>query len=170
MAYNKLKKWTVVGAIGLATIAGTYSFHKNDLPPFHVNKIGTSGGIAVGGIITLDKNAQFTGIAIGGFIENSGQINGLSLALANDASKDGRVNGLEVAVANSPLGRLFSNSGNVLKKVNGVQISLLNNAYSLNGIQIGGYNKADSLNGVQIGGHNEDKDKRGIFLNYNFRK
>ncbi len=178
--YNTSKKKLLLGALGLATIIGTYSGNEEGFTPFYNRKVGKSGGINIGFYTEFMPGSDFYGANIslinkieGGTVyganlsfgnkNKGGTINGLNLGiLANthrvavEEENNSKVNGLEVAILLNT-----NKKGCKPSIVNGLQMSILNNsAQSGNCAQIGLYNEIEKEN---------KKMKKGFLLNYHFR-
>lgn len=177
MTMNKLVKYAIgVPLVGL-TLLGSCTNHKDDFPPFYLNKTGTSAGIALACKVDVEEGANFygpvvslfgknhgtiNGAKISGLGENYGEVNGANISLLVNAScgKNPRVNGLEGSIfVNFPS---QNTEDGVSSKVNGVQIGVLGNcsAQGSKCLQVGLYNigyhadgtRTDSL-GINIGGY-----------------
>ncbi len=89
--------------------------------------------------------------------------NGLSLSLYNYGHT---MNGISGAFFTTYIetgnGFFVSTLGVYSKKLNGVSISIFNNAVKMRGIQIGGYNSSKDAKGMQIGLINKSEKLRGL--------
>jgi hypothetical protein len=143
---------TLISAIA----AGTWSNHRGDFVPVNVQKVGSSGGICVGGRIRIEQGAKFYGIAIGGIVENAGEIYGMSIGLGNPAY-EGKVFGLEAGIVN--VGANAPTLGNT------------RDGNEIYGVQLGLSNAAKKLRGIQIGLHNTsapgDENQSAFLIDYN---
>ncbi|HLC54300.1 MAG TPA: hypothetical protein VJK07_01590 [Candidatus Nanoarchaeia archaeon] len=124
-------KRTAIGALAVGTVAGTFYSHGGDLPPIYVNKTGTSGGIAAGLIVKMDKDATFYGAVVSPFTMIDGTLYGANINLFNVGTR-GSVNGLEVGLFDIPDERGLSN-----KTFRGIDIGLINCAKNAYGFRAG---------------------------------
>lgn len=90
----KTKRLKLAGLVGAAAIvAGTFTNHERDFPPFYSRKTGTSGGIAVSLVVDFQDGAKFYGPVIGlvNLAQDNSRIYGtpsLSLVSGRDATSD----------------------------------------------------------------------------------
>jgi len=170
-----LRKKLVVGALGLATLSGTWGGNNQGFPPISNVKTGNSYGINVGIYTDYSFGASHYGLDLsvfryfyGGDLNGIG-ISALSTIKARSYSEKNRqtfeevnkseVNGLEFSLVN------LDTSG--LKKVKGLQVGLMNQARAGRVIQVGLYNST-STGEIPMGGEDNREVRRGALLNYAF--
>lgn len=172
---KRASKFIVAGALALATITGTWGGTKGGFTPFYNVKIGTSYGINLGIRSDYSLGAKHYGIDLSIFRDFvGGKLYGVGFSFLSAISPiskiygDGyeiedyigsEINGLEVSVLNIDV--------DGLKKVNGLQVGLLNQASAGSVVQIGGYNSTSSGEFPLVGEDNR-VIKRGALLNYAF--
>ncbi|MEK6892956.1 MAG: hypothetical protein AABX07_02025 [Nanoarchaeota archaeon] len=163
-------KRTLYSLLGAAAIAGTYSAHEGDCPPFYVNKTGNSGGICLGVRVDIKEGAKFYGGVISFYGINGGEINGIRVGFRN-ASDSGKLNGLEAGFLNifdttnslpAKINGLQVGIGNVMRDGNGLQVGLVNMMRDGNGLQVGLVNMMRDGNGLQVGLANGMRDGNGL--------
>lgn len=165
-----------VPLVGL-TLIGSCTNHKNDFPPFYLNKTGTSAGIALACAVYVEKDAKFSGLAASLKNKNRGTVNGVTLSLfdqnhgtVNGARLSGinensrTVNGVNLGIVNvsiasntcingleASFANFYSASSNcVATKLNGVQFGLGNfSREKSKGLQLGVYNEGYSADGTE---------------------
>ena len=106
-------KRATLGALGLATIVGTFSAHYKDFPPIFIRHTGTSYGISLGLVQKFEEGSVHNGVVLGFWNYGSGTINGAEIGAVNDHDAsvyederfvnkhiDGRINGLQLGVGN----------------------------------------------------------------------
>ncbi len=157
---RKNLKRIVYSLLAGAAIAGTYSAHNKDCPPFYVNKTGTSGGLCVGVVVDIEKGAKFYGSVVSLHGKNEGEINGLRVGIIN-LSDGGKLNGLEAGVVNGPY-ETKTKTNNLSEKVNGLQVGVVNIARNGKGLQVGLINDNQNSNGLQVGLANVMRDGNGL--------
>jgi hypothetical protein len=141
---KQISKYATYEAIALATIIGSCTAHRNDCPPFYINKTGHSGGICAGFYVTTEQDAEFDGLIVSVATRNHGEINGASIKLAS--RNEGEINGASISL-------LLNISSNGI--INGLEAAIVIN------VQNNNPNEATRLNGIQIGAYNECKKQNG---------
>lgn len=113
------------------------------------------------------KNTEFIkinglNISAAGYLQGISH-NGLSLSLYNYGHT---MNGISGAFFTTYIetgnGLFVSTLGVYSKELNGVSISIFNNAERMRGIQIGGYNSSKDTKGMQIGLFNKSEKLKGL--------
>jgi hypothetical protein len=130
---SSFAKRAAIALLGAATAAGTFIGNEGGFPPFYVNKVGNGGGVAVGLVTHVDKDAKFNGLMLSLYNQNDGTINGASLSIRNTG--EGTTRGLEAGLSN------YKWRGDV----KGLQIGVINTAnnnYSGPYTQLGIVNKS----------------------------
>jgi len=100
----KTKRLKLAGLVGAAAIvAGTFTNHERDFPPFYSRKTGTSGGIAVSLVVDFQDGAKFYGPVIGlvNLAQDNSRIYGPVIGAFNLARKNSQICGPVIGMLNS---------------------------------------------------------------------
>ncbi len=153
---GKLRK-SIIGALALATVVGTWSGNDGGFPPFYTKKTGTTGGICVGVFTEFTEGSKFYGPSFSIMsLNKSGTVNGANLSFAHGSK--GTTNGLEFSLMCNLSGE-GKNEPKGHGVVNGLQASILyNEAKAGNCVQLG------LINGIEVDG----KKKYSPILNWGF--
>lgn len=100
----------------------------------------------------LNSGYSCNGFSVNGFYNHVTKMNGLHLSGMTNVSKD--MNGLIISISNNA------------ENLNGIQIGLLNNSEYFNGLQLGVFNQSSKYTGIQIGLVNKCTSQNGLQLGF----
>jgi hypothetical protein len=127
-------------------------------------------GISISATGMAYADCLVNGIAIGGLGQYSYANNGIITSLVMTVVK--RQNGLQLSLFNegNVMNGIQIGLSNSLVYSNGIQMGVLNNSFRrTRGIQIGIFNNSKDLNGLQIGVWNVNNKRKMPFINWNFK-
>ncbi|MEK6889547.1 MAG: hypothetical protein AABW80_05580 [Nanoarchaeota archaeon] len=165
-----LKKKLVIGALGLATLTGTFMGNGGGLPPLYTRKTGNSYGINLGVATEFSKGAKHYGLNLSlASALDGGIINGANISILTGpggfgkeerACEKGNVNGLQLDIVSFPSKEYINGLEVNGLEVNGLQIGLVNNCGSGRNVQVGVYNSNGYGEHIRRGiGFNQSLDR-----------